>query len=170
MAVKSVNDTAGSDGLFPTLLVFGAYHQMSLFNAPSPTIIQRSAAIEKAMKEIRILQAERQVIDGLRQRIGSNTSVLYDLPLNSDVLVWRRGMTGRQGTWSGPYKLLGLDKETCIIELPSGPTKFRSTTVKPYLTEPQNSETEKEGASEINDKNLSHTKSNLQPNPRDQPR
>ena len=39
MAVKAVNDTAGPNGLIPTLLVFGAYPRMIEESAPSPSII-----------------------------------------------------------------------------------------------------------------------------------
>ena len=37
MAVKAINDTAGPNGLVPTLLVFGAYPRMSEFGAPTAT-------------------------------------------------------------------------------------------------------------------------------------
>lgn len=98
MAVKAVNNTAGPDGLVPTLLVFGAYPRMHAMDPPSPTIIQRAAAIEKAMKEVRTLYAERQVNDALNTRNGPMVSVLHDLLLNSDVLVWREGNAGHTGT------------------------------------------------------------------------
>jgi hypothetical protein len=39
MAVKAVNDTAGPDGLVPTLLVFGAYPRMTAESPPSPSIV-----------------------------------------------------------------------------------------------------------------------------------
>jgi hypothetical protein len=53
-----------------------------------------------------------------------------NLPLQSDVRVWREG-----SGWKGPYKLLSVDGETCTLDMPHGPTKFRSTVVKPYYTE-----------------------------------
>lgn len=65
MAVKAVNDTAGPNGLVPTLLVFGAYPRISEFDAPTPTITQRAAAIKNAMKEVQKVRAERQVADAL---------------------------------------------------------------------------------------------------------
>ena len=53
-------------------------------------------------------------------------------------MVWREGNTGRSGNWTGPFKLLEINDETCHVELPSGPTEFRSTVVKPYnQTEPE---------------------------------
>jgi hypothetical protein len=58
MAVKAVNDTAGLDGIIPTLLVFGAYPQMIDMDPPSPSIIQQAQAIHVATKEVRQLYAE----------------------------------------------------------------------------------------------------------------
>ena len=49
MAVKVDNNTDGLDGLVPTLLVFGAYSLMHNMDTPALTIIQRAAAIEKAI-------------------------------------------------------------------------------------------------------------------------
>lgn len=135
MAVKAVNDTAGPNGLVPTLLVFGAFPRMTEYDPPSPTVAQRSAAAAKAMKEVQRYRAERQVADALNQRNGPVVSVLHDLPLNANVLVWREGPVGRSGKWSGPFKMLGIEGETCKVELPNGVTDFRTTTVKPFLTE-----------------------------------
>jgi hypothetical protein len=133
MAFKALNDTAGLDGLVPTLLVFGAYPRMTELDAPSPTVTQRANAVKKAMAEIRKLRAERQVADALSMRNGPKTDAVHNLPPNSPVLVWREGNTGQAGHWDGPYNLLTVEGETCTVKLPSGPTSFRSTVVKPYL-------------------------------------
>jgi hypothetical protein len=85
------------------------------------------------MAEVAKIRAERQVNNALNQRNGPSVEAIHDLPLNSDVLVWREGNTGHSGKWSGPFKLIGLEHETCKVQLPSGPTDFRTTVVKPYL-------------------------------------
>ena len=132
MAVKAINDTAGPNGLVPTLLVFGAYPRVSYDSPPSASIAQRAEAIRKAMKEIKRLQATRQVNDALRMRNGPDTLPVTTLPIQSEVIVWReKAENGRPG-WTGPYKLLAVDEQTCTIDMPSGPTNFRSTTVRPY--------------------------------------
>jgi hypothetical protein len=58
MAVKAVNDTAGPDGLVPTLLVYGAYLRMTNLDPPAPSIIDRATVIQKAMSEIAKLWAK----------------------------------------------------------------------------------------------------------------
>jgi hypothetical protein len=132
MAVKAINDTAGPKGLVPTLLVFGAYPRIVEYDPPAPTVAQRAAAVKKAMTELRKMHAKRDVNDAINMRNGPSTALLHSLPLNSDVLVWREGNTGYAGKWTGPYKLVGMEDETCTVDLPSGPTNFRSTVVKPY--------------------------------------
>jgi hypothetical protein len=52
MAVKAVNDTAGPDGLVPTLLVFSTYLQMTELDLPAPTTTQQVVAVRKAMTEV----------------------------------------------------------------------------------------------------------------------
>ena len=42
--------------------------------------------------------------------------------------MWRES-----GNWTGPYRLLAVEGETCRVQLPNGPTSFRSTSVKPYF-------------------------------------
>lgn len=134
MAFKAINDSAGPDGLIPTLLVFGAYPRLTAFDAPSPTISQRAAAIKKAMTEIQKLRAKRQVNDALNTRNGPNTISLHDLPINNQVLVFREGNASQTGSWEGPYKLVSMNGESCVLALPKGHTKFRSTSIKPYYT------------------------------------
>jgi hypothetical protein len=150
MAFKAINDTAGPDGLVPTLLVYGALPRMVEYDAPSPTVTQRSAALRKAMAEIQKLRAKRQVTDALNTRNGPSTTDIHDLTLNSDVLVWREGNTGQPGSWEGPYRLVAMNNESCVLALPHGNTTFRSTSVKPFnvldnQTEVEHPEPERNG-------------------------
>jgi len=66
MAVKAVNDIAGPDGLVLTLLVFGAYLQMTNLDPPAPLITVRTTAVRKAMAEIVKLRACKSVNNTLR--------------------------------------------------------------------------------------------------------
>jgi len=45
MAVKAVNNTAGPDGLVPTLLVYRAYLKISNLGPPAPSITEQVAII-----------------------------------------------------------------------------------------------------------------------------
>ena len=52
MAIKAVNNTAGLDGLVPTLLVYGAYLRISKLDPLALSVIERATIIWKAIAEI----------------------------------------------------------------------------------------------------------------------
>jgi hypothetical protein len=119
MAVKAINDLAGPDGIVPTLLVFGVYPRLTEIDPPSPLVTKRAEAICVASKEVRRLYAERRVKDALAMRNSPDTKKTLDLPLQLDVRVWRE-----KEEWTGPYKLIATEGETCIINMLRGPVKF----------------------------------------------
>jgi hypothetical protein len=51
ISIKAINDTAGPDGLVPTLLVYRAYLRISNLDPPTPSITEQATAIQKAMAE-----------------------------------------------------------------------------------------------------------------------
>jgi hypothetical protein len=87
MAVKAVNNTASPNGLVPTLLVYRAYPRISNLGPPALSITERAAIIQKAMAEIVKLRAKQAVNNALYYRNGPNITLVYDLPLNSKVLI-----------------------------------------------------------------------------------
>ena len=70
-------------------------------------------------------------------RNGPNITAIYNLPLNSLILVQRESNTGQLKYQVGLYNLLNIKGEIYTINLFSGPTKFRSTVIKPYLIDPK---------------------------------
>jgi hypothetical protein len=48
IVVQVINDTAGLNGIVPTLLVFSAYPRMTDNSPPSSTIRERALVVEKA--------------------------------------------------------------------------------------------------------------------------
>ena len=87
MAVKAINDTAGPNGLVPTLLVYGVYLRISNLDPFAPSITERAATIRKAMAKIVKLWAKQAINNALHHRNGPNTTPVHDLPLNSEVLI-----------------------------------------------------------------------------------
>ena len=133
MAFKAVNDTAGPDGLIPTLLVYGAFPRMTVFDAPSATTSRRATTLKKAMAEVRALRAKRQVNDALNTRNGPSTSMVKDLAVGDPVMVWRKPNPNKAGHWEGPFPFWEFKDEECIVG--HSKSKFRATMVKPYYEE-----------------------------------
>ncbi|RKF60459.1 hypothetical protein OnM2_050063, partial [Erysiphe neolycopersici] len=139
MAFKAINDTAGPRGLVSTLLVLGSYCRISGSDAPAMSVEQRANAYKRAMEEVRRLRADRQIRDALNTRNGPIISTIKSLPLQSKVLVLREGNLGKKALWKGSYTLLGIDGNTCLVQLHDDnerPTEFRITSVKPYFDNP----------------------------------
>ncbi|KID59339.1 Ribonuclease H-like protein, partial [Metarhizium hybridum] len=134
MAVKAVNDSAGPNGLVPTLLVFGAYPRLTEDSPPAFSVVQRAEAIRKTTNEARKLLAKRQVSDALGTRNGPDTLPTHRLPLQSDVRIWRE-----KGGWQGPHRLLATDGETCTVEMP-----HVTNVVKPFYHDEDNDETDEQ--------------------------
>ena len=82
------------------------------------------------MSGISKLRLQTQISKALRTRNGPSI-IVQNIPIGSDVLVWRV----HRKQWEGPYKLLILERENAKIQTPNGPTTFRSTLIKPYITE-----------------------------------
>jgi hypothetical protein len=115
MAFKVINNSIGPNSFIPTLLVFRAYLYIVKSNVPNPIVIKRAAALKKAIEEVKKLKDKRQVADALNIYNRSKTTAIYNLPLNSPILVWREGPIGQPGYWSSPYNLFSIKNETCTI-------------------------------------------------------
>jgi len=133
MALKAVNDTAGPDGLVPTLLVFGAFPRITIDSPPTPSSIKRAQAIAKAMGDLRKWSAKRRVQDALNTRNGPDTSCVLplSLPIGSEVRVWRE-----DGGWKGPYAVLSVTESSVMVATDNGAVEFRATHVQPYHRHP----------------------------------
>jgi hypothetical protein len=87
MAVKAINNTAGPDGLVPTLLVFRSYPRMTITDPTHTMIQERSKAIKNAIKLVAELYAKRQISDALNQRNRPNVEEKLDMAIRDKVLV-----------------------------------------------------------------------------------
>jgi hypothetical protein len=94
MAFKAINNFAGPNSLIPTLLVFGAYLYIVKSNTLNPIVIKRAATLKKAIEEVKKLKTEYQVVDALNIHNRPKITIIYNLPLNSPILVWREGPIG----------------------------------------------------------------------------
>ena len=87
IAFKAINNLAGLNSLIPTLLVFRAYPYIVKSNTPNLTVIKQAVALKKAIKEVKKLRAKRQITDTLNIYNRPKTTTIYNLPLNSPILV-----------------------------------------------------------------------------------
>ena len=77
----------GLNGLILTILVFGGLSRI-INNLPLTFItMTRQLAREKAMRELRRMQADRSVRNALNTRNGPDTTAILSLPLSSEVRI-----------------------------------------------------------------------------------
>jgi hypothetical protein len=62
---------------------------MSNLDPSAPSIIDRAVVIRKAMAEIVKLRAKQTVNSALYYYNGLDTTLIHDLPFNSEVFMWR---------------------------------------------------------------------------------
>jgi hypothetical protein len=90
IAIKTINDIVGPNGLISTLLVFGTYPQIATTNTPFLIVIKRGKTITKAIKQIAELHAKKQVTNALKQQNSLNISNTLDVLISKDVLVYKK--------------------------------------------------------------------------------
>ncbi len=88
MTFKILNDSIEFDELIFILLIFDVYLRMIEMNVSSSTIIQRTIAMKKIMKEVKKFNAIRQMNDALNTR-NDLIFLIHDLSLNSLMLIFR---------------------------------------------------------------------------------
>lgn len=128
-AVKSINDSVGPDGLFPTLLVYGSMPRLRLpSDKPSAGTYEMSVAVRKAYEQMSRFFAQRLLKETLRPRNGSNVIDIHKTPLGSEMTVYHTN----NNSWDRPFTLRNTNGEICTVQCTDGPKQSRSTVVKPY--------------------------------------
>lgn len=126
LAVKSVNDTLGPEGLTPTLLVYGIIPRPAR-KVPALKQIERAKAMEQAMKAFEKVHARRRVQFALKYKgpYGKERIDLESLSPGSPILLFR----DHSNRWEGPFPFISIDGDTVVVQLPSGRKIFRSHVV-----------------------------------------
>jgi hypothetical protein len=80
ITVKAINDSARPNGIILTLLVFGAYLQLTKINPSSPLVIKRAKAIYIATKKVCCFYTKRQIKNTFIIHNSLNTKNTLNLP------------------------------------------------------------------------------------------
>jgi hypothetical protein len=87
ITIKTINNSAGPDGIILIFLVFSTYPRITKNSVLLPTITKKAEAIRKTTKEIRYLYTKQQVIDILIIRNGLNIIITFELLIQLDIRV-----------------------------------------------------------------------------------
>lgn len=129
LAVKSMNDTVGPEGLCPTLLVFGALPRAAK-RQPASSQLERAKALDGARQEVLQEYAKRKISFAMKHtgapKAKEHDAALHNLPYGAPVYVYR----DKPANWTGPFPFIQIDGSTVVVQLPHGRRIFRSTAVK----------------------------------------
>ena len=87
MAVKTINNIVGLDGLILTLLIFGTYPRISREDRLIISNIKRAAIIKKVIAKVRRYYNTWKIINAINMRNGPNIIATLALLLNFNVLI-----------------------------------------------------------------------------------
>lgn len=133
IAVKACNDTAGPNGLVPTLLVFGVMPRFPLNPIDLPDQVERMRAMESARMEMAQVISKTRLDTALRSNVPTAADQAPNIMIGSEVLVFRE----RQRKWIGPFRVLDVQGKMIHIDIKRGQPRYSIDKVKPYLRESQ---------------------------------
>ena len=87
IAIKTINDIAGPEGLIFILLIFGAYPRIFSLSPLLLFIAERAKAIYKIIKKIRQLKTKRIINNALATRNSPNIAETIELFIISDIYI-----------------------------------------------------------------------------------
>lgn len=144
-AVKAANDTAGPNGLVPTLLVFGVLPRLPISVKELPDQRSRFAAQAVAKDEMVKLSALARINKALRTNAPACTQ--YDIRIGDEVLAYRE----KNRRWHGPYKVVDVKGKSLTLNIDGKNRPFSVDKVRPFVKETNPTDTPNEGVKESQD-------------------
>ena len=111
IAVRVMNDTAGPNGLVPTLLVFGILPRIPLIPTQLPSQVARFKVMKEARTEMMRIVAKSKLKTALKGNVPSASS--RDLRAGDSVLVYREPPINK---WVGPFEVINIDKKMAHLD------------------------------------------------------
>lgn len=129
LAVQALNNTAGPDGLIPTLLVFVMVPKLPLGHIQNLPLTpkERFAAMETACKEMEDIVAKQRL--KVAENFPPKEVVPPDLEPDAKVLIFRE----RLKHWDGPFRFKFYDGyKTAYVEINNQIRPLSVAAIKPY--------------------------------------
>ena len=131
MAVKAINDTAGPNGLIPSLLLFGAMPKMPHVPHENPEVNARFKAMKTARGEYEKIISKSRVDQALKRKVPASAN--YKFYPRRSVYVYQEKKKGWHGGWTGPHLVTECIGKKVMVDLGErdGPRSFNLSQVKP---------------------------------------
>lgn len=130
LSVWGMNQTAGPNGLVPTLLVFGVLPRMPVAPVSLPAQRDRVMAMHAARNEMAKHVAKSRLERAARSRVPAAADAV--IRAGTSVLVYREKPVDR---WIGPYEVLSTDGKQVWLNVGNSVKLFSIDKVKEYSPE-----------------------------------
>lgn len=130
LAIKAVNDTAGPNGLVPTLLVFGVLPRLPIHPRDLPDQRDRMQAMQVARAEMARITARARVHVALNRNVPAAADT--DIRILDNVLVFRESPVNK---WVGPYTVVDVKGKSIYVDVNGRATQFAIDKVRVYRQE-----------------------------------
>lgn len=110
-SVKACNDMGGTDGLVPTLLVFGSLPRIPIGIHHSPDNISRMKAISTARREATKVISQHRLDVALNKLVPGAAN--NDLKIADEVLMYREKPVAK---WVGPYIITSINGKQVTLD------------------------------------------------------
>lgn len=130
LAVKAMNDTMNSNGLVPSLLVFGVLPRFPTTNSKIPAQQERMNALQLARREMETIVSKQRI----HKAISSNVpfSATYEFKPGEEVLVYREK---EKVKWTGPYHITRIENKQVFIDRDGTEVQHSISQIRPYIRE-----------------------------------
>lgn len=130
LAVWTMNQTAGTHGLVPSLLVFGVLPRFPVAPSALPSQRERMMAVHTARATLLQHLARTRVLRALRSRVPAAADA--DIRAGAAVLVYRERPVDK---WEGPYPVVATNGKQVWLLVSGRPKQFSIDKVKLYVAE-----------------------------------
>ena len=128
LAVQAMNDTAGQNGLVPTLLVFVVMPRIPVARKDVPGMVERMKALQSARGEM----AKRMAQNRLKTALRSNVPEAADkeVAIGSKVSVYKENPINK---WVGPFEVRDVDQKGVFLDISGRMSQLSIDKVKKYV-------------------------------------
>lgn len=130
LAVWTMNQTAGTHRLVPSLLVFGVLPRFPVAPSALPSQQERMVAVHTARATLLQHLARTRVLRALRSRVPAAADA--DIRAGAAVLVYRERPVDK---WEGPYPVLATNGKQVWLLVSGRPKQFSIDKVKLYVAD-----------------------------------
>jgi len=127
-AVKGINDTAGPEGLVPSLLVFGTIPTFPAMDVKPPNQKDRLRAISLARDEMSKITAKLRIRQALRSKLPPATEYLVNPGHNVYVF------TEKSKRWHRPFQVQKVYKKNLFLKVGNILKQFNISQILPDFT------------------------------------